>query len=114
MQPFEQKLQAYFHLVKDGWAIFHIPDKQFMPDTYNFLTQYSPRGNRSIKGNTFKVKLPGMPLAYLDKARQVQIPLIDLVGQMVEITVQVKHYSFMTKGKKIYGWNMSLVEAHPL
>jgi hypothetical protein len=113
MRSFEKNLRGLFYECDEKTATFYILAEEISPDTYKFLHTYFPGQNRSITANKFKVKISSNTKAHLDKAEQSPVYYMDLIEQMVEIKVLVKHYSFSSNGKKITGWNMQLIEMHP-
>ncbi len=115
MKPFfEKKLRGLLYKCDEKYITFYILADEMATDTNKFLKTYFTGQNKTITPTTFKVKITGKSKAHLDKAQQVQILPQELINQVVEINVIVKHYNFLQADKKIIGWNMTLNEMHPI
>lgn len=88
-------------------------DSTIEPFTYEYLMKYyALTQTNPIKGNEFYVKFDiKKSLCFLDKNMMVRVPVQDLVGHVVKMTVSIKHYNFMDPktSKKNSGWNINLL-----
>lgn len=114
MKSFEKNLRGLFYKCDEKDITLYILADEIAYDTNKFLRSYFTGQNRTITATTFKVKRTDESKAHLDKAKQVLIDIQTLLEQVVEIKVTIKHYSFSSNGKKITGWNMRLLEIHPI
>lgn len=108
----EIKLKAYFRnydaVTKKLTMLFL--DDVTEPFTRSFLTQYyNAAQNNPVESQQFYVKFSQYSMCYADKAKQARVPLQDLLQHVVSITIYIKHYNFMSAGKKIQGWNINLL-----
>ena len=113
MKPKELIIRAYLKNVDSNHLTFLFFADDTEPFTKKFLTEYYNGQNSSITDSQFKVKYISSSAAYKDKAQLVQIPIHDLIGQSVEAHVLLKHYNFISNGKKIIGWNLTLLYMNP-
>jgi hypothetical protein len=110
----ELTIRAFLREYKAGQLIFAFLDDEREPFTKKFLTECFRAQNSPVIPGGFKVKNVASSKAYRDKACLHQIPTMDLVNNVVEARVVMKHYSFTNKGKKIFGWNLTLIDMSPL
>lgn len=91
-------------------------DESIEPFTKSFLSRhYSYMQNNPMSTQQFYVKFNlQYSMCYLDKLKQIRVPLQKLLEQIVTITVYVKHYNFVSNGKKIQGWNLNLLQIIPV
>lgn len=114
MRSFEKKLRGFVYRCDEKYVTLYILADEIAEDTNKFLKSYFVGQNKTITRSTFKVKMHAGSCAHLDKARQSPTAISNLVGQVVEVNVTVAHYNFIHAGEKITGWNMRLLEMHPI
>lgn len=83
--------------------------------TKNILMKYHSEYQKNpINDTEFYVKFDNKSKCYIDKADLAQIPITNLVDQVVTMQVYMKHYAFTDKyGKKITGWTLNLIKMNP-
>lgn len=89
-------------------------NEEIEPFTKDFLTKYySAAQNNPVKPQEFYVKWNKICKVYIDKADMCQVPVQSLQDKVVTLSVYIKHYNFVSYGKKIQGWNINLVKMNP-
>lgn len=114
MKSFEKKIRGLVYKCDEKDITLYILADEIADGTNAFLRTYFTGQNRTVTRTTFKVKINSNSMAFLDKGRQCLISVGELLNQVVELTVAIKHYNFSANGKKITGWNMQLIEMHPI
>ncbi len=114
MRSFERKLRGLVHKYDDKYVTLYILADEIAFDTNKFLKTYYTGQNKTITKVTYKVKLNSKSLFHLDKVGQIPTTPNELLEKVVELNVNVKHYNFTYAGEKIIGWNMTLLEMHPI
>jgi hypothetical protein len=112
MKRFEKNLMGYLSVISAGDVKFLILSDTICGESYKFLTEYQTHLNKTLTPTTFKTKITAGTKAYRDKNKQHEVILLDMVGKIVNLRVLIKHYSFVSYGEKIYGWNMHLIEVY--
>jgi hypothetical protein len=89
-------------------------DDEIEAFTKDFLNKYySAAQNNPVKSQEFYVKWDKKSIAYVDKSGVCLVPVQELIDKVVNLCVYIKHYNFMSNGKKIQGWNINLVKINP-
>lgn len=119
MKQKEITIKAFFKSYDENYKKLTLLflDDEVEPFTKSFLTKYySSAQNNPIKYGEFSVKHDvRKSRVYIDKGEQILAPIQDLLDQIVEMTVFIRHYNFTDKsGKKIIGWNINLVKMIPV
>jgi hypothetical protein len=112
-------LRAYFKAYDDTnkKATFLFLDEEAEPFTKKFLMSYYHwEQHNPIKDNEFYAKFNlKQTVCHLDKMCLVRIPIQELIGEVVQITIKLKHYQFNDqRGKRITGWNITIQEMHKI
>ena len=83
--------------------------RQFLNGHYN-KSQINP-----MRNGEFYVKYNNNSRFYLDKAEQnIATSMDSLLERVVNMTIYIRHYDFIDKkGKRIIGWNITLVKLFP-
>lgn len=112
----EINLRAYFKSCEDKKLTMLFMDDDIETFTKQFLTKYySNAQNNPIRNQEFYVKFDQKKsICYLDKADQIIIPIEELLNKFVEMTIYIKHYNFISNGRKVIGWNINLINMRPL
>ncbi|MGL5935432.1 MAG: hypothetical protein ACRCZI_07390 [Cetobacterium sp.] len=110
-------IKGYFHKCDDKYKkltmIFN--NDEFTKSL--LMRHYSEYHRNPVDNNEFYVKYdPIKTHAFLDKNNSVFTPIQALIDRHVEMTINIKHYSFVDNksGKKIIGWNINLINIRPI
>lgn len=90
-------------------------DTEIEAFTKSFLNSYySTAQNNPIRDQTFFIKFDQKKShCFHDKACINLVDIQDLLDKVVTVTVYIRHYNFMSNGKKIQGWSINLVSMFP-
>lgn len=114
------KIKAYF---KSYDAIAKKMTCMFLDDgvdnfTRSFLTRFNegmPRGSYGpIKDNEFTIKVCSYSTAHRTQNQLSPIHISDLVGQFIEMHVNICSYSYMIGNRRQSRWEIKLISAMPL
>lgn len=83
--------------------------------THKFLNTYYPGQNKTLNADKFKVRVNDSASYYVNKKKEIQTELKNLIDCHVLITVEIKHYFFKIKKndttETITGWHMTILDA---
>lgn len=118
MSKKEFTIKAYFNSYNPEYKKMTMLflDDEIEPFTKSYLTKYYfGAQNNPIKNGEFYVKFDVKKAkVYADKSCQFNTAVQELLDQVVEMRVYIKHYNFVDKsGKKIIGWNINLISMIP-
>jgi hypothetical protein len=114
MKQKEIVVRAFLKEIKNGYITFLFFANELEPFTKKFITEYYKGQNSTVTDNGFKVKYISNSKAFRDKAGLTQISIYDLINQGVEAKLLLKHFNFNANGKRIMGWNLTLICMNPI
>lgn len=106
-------LRGFFKSYESGKiALLFLSDEQ--DDSKRTLLRfYSGLHNNPMKYEEFYVKYDTRSVFYADRGDAAITIIDELCGKYVELRAVVKNYTFTSRGKKISGWNLTLLKMNP-